>query len=475
MKHFESFRDPGGKVVLTDTDVWRLVKPADAEQATQFLDLPLATDWQKSGKIVATMPVANGDRAAAVANLNGHLSEQADLTVFKHERINFPSFPYEWSPQMLFDAGALTLELFDRLYKMGWGLKDASPFNVLFDGSRPVFIDLLSFERRDARDPMWLAFNQFIEAFVLPLLVNKKLSISLQRIFVANRDGLRVSEAAPLFGGLRKLQPQVLFSVTLPNLLSEQANSNGTLYESKGVSSADQAQFILGRTLKRLCKQLASVAPVKSKNSDWTAYTEFNRENLPDYMRTKEAFVRESLGELQPKKVLDVGCNTGFFTYMAAEAGADVVAIDHDEAVIDRVYRNSRERQLRVLPLVLNLSRPTPSLGWRYSENPSFLDRALGRFDLVMMLAVVHHMLVQERIPLREIFRLAADLTTDALIVEFVPPNDPMFRSLARGRDHLHADLTIESFMNAASEFFTIIKATQLDQSERTAFLMRKK
>ena len=149
-------------------------------------------------------------------------------------------------------------------------------------------------------------------------------------------------------------------------------------------------------------------------------------------------------------------------------------AAEH-EAVIDRVYRNSKERQLRVLPLVLNLSRPTPSLGWRYSENPSFLDRAIGRFDLVMMLAVVHHMLVQERIPLREIFRLAADLTTDALIVEFVPPNDPMFRSLARGRDHLHADLTKESFMNAASEFFKIIKSNQLDQSERTAFLMRKK
>jgi SAM-dependent methyltransferase len=475
VKHFESFRDPGGKVVLTDTNVWRLVKPADAEQAGEFLNLQLAIDWQKSGKIVATKQVANGDREAAVADLNGHLSEQPDLAVFKHERIAFPSFPYEWSPQMLFDAGALTLELFDRLHRIGWGLKDASPFNVLFDGPCPVFIDLLSFERRDARDPMWLAFNQFVEAFVLPLLVNKKLSISLQRIFMANRDGLRVSEAAPLFGALRKLQPKVLFSVTLPNLLSAQANSTVSLYKSKPVSSPDQAQFILGRTLKRLRKQLASVSPAKSKNSDWTAYTEINRETLPDYMRTKETFVRQSIGELKPKKVLDVGCNTGFFTYMAADAGADVVAIDHDEAVIDRVYRYSKERQLRVLPLVLNLSRPTPSLGWRYSENPSFLDRAIGRFDLVMMLAVVHHMQVQERIPLREIFRLAADLTKDALIVEYVPPNDPMFRSLARGRDHLHADLTEESFVKAASEFFTIAGSSRLDQSERIAFLLRKK
>ena len=124
---------------------------------------------------------------------------------------------------------------------------------------------------------------------------------------------------------------------------------------------------------------------------------------------------------------------------------------------------------------MLNLSRPTPSLGWRYSENPSFLDRAIGRFDLVMLLAVVHHMQVQERIPLREIFRLAADLTKDALIVEYVPPNDPMFRSLARGRDHLHADLTEESFVKAASEFFTIAGSSRLDQSERIAFLLRKK
>ena len=159
----------------------------------------------------------------------------------------------------------------------------------------------------------------------------------------------------------------------------------------------------------------------------------------------------------------------------AARSGARVVAIDHDEAVIDRVYLEAKRDDLNVLPLVMNLSRPTPRLGWRYSENPSFLDRAIGRFDVVMMLAVVHHMLVQERIPLREIFRRASELTKDALIVEFVPPNDKMFRILTRGRDHLHQDLTAESFVRTASEFFEILQSQKLPETERRIYLMRRK
>jgi len=123
----------------------------------------------------------------------------------------------------------------------------------------------------------------------------------------------------------------------------------------------------------------------------------------------------------------------------------------------------------------VNISRPTPRMGWRYSENPSFLDRALGRFDLVMMLAVVHHMLVQERIPLREIMRLAADLTTESLIVEFVPPDDKMFRRLTRGRDHLHKDLTTEKFTEISSEFFQIVRSEKLPDTKREIFLMTKK
>jgi hypothetical protein len=152
-----------------------------------------------------------------------------------------------------------------------------------------------------------------------------------------------------------------------------------------------------------------------------------------------------------------------------------VVAVDHDPTVVGQVWRDADAEGLDVLPLVVDISKPSPRIGWRNSEVPSFLDRAEGRFDLVMMLAVLHHLIVQDRIPLQDVLRLASDLTTDALVIEFVPPSDPLFQKIARGRDHLHADLTEEKFESAAGQFFDIAASKKLAETNRTVYLMRKR
>ncbi len=472
MSHsFESFRDPAGKVIVTDREVWRLVRSDSVGQMNDFLQM--RSQWPLEGKIIETLPATTEESQELAKQLNGTASGSSQL--FKHPRIEFPSFPYEWSPQMLFDAAELTLEIATRAAENDWGIKDATPFNILFDGPKPVFVDVLSFEKRRDTDPIWLAYNQFVNTFLIPLLVNRELQLPLRKIFISDRDGVSVSAAAALFGKLQKLNPTVFSLVTLPNALSRRAQKNTGLYVPRDLSSAETAKFVLKRSLRRLRKQLNNVAAKLSSESDWTGYTDFNQETIPDYMRAKRDFVTASLDEINPRSVLDVGCNTGMFSFLAAGSGARVVAIDHDEAVIDRVYRKAHRDGQNVLPLVLSLSQPTPRLGWRYSENPSFLDRALGRFDLVLMLAVVHHMLVHDRVPLREIFRLAADLTTDALVVEYVPPTDEMFKSLARGRDHLHRDLTESSFVESAAEFFDVVRSTKLPETERIVYLMRKK
>jgi SAM-dependent methyltransferase len=473
MTRFESFRDPAGKVILTDLEVWRLVQNSDAQQLREFLDLDIVRTWSRERSIVDTEPASAEETGSVSAQLNG--SAPTDWTLFKHRRVDFPSFPYEWSPAMLHDAGRLTLQKCEELAELGWGMKDATPFNILFDGSNPVFVDLLSFEKRDRLDAIWLPYNQFIQTFLIPLLVSRERRVPLRKIFISDRDGMSPAEATSLFGKLGSLKRRVFSLVTLPELLAGRARKTDELYKPKSARSSEVAQFVLRQTFRRLRKHLKRVAPENSRGSDWSAYTDSNRETIPDYMRAKEVFVTEGLKNINPLAVLDVGCNTGFFSFMAARSGASVVAIDHDEAVIDRVFREAKQEGLNVLPLVVNLSRPTPRLGWRYSENPSFLDRANGHFDLVMMLAVVHHMLVQERIPLREIFRLASELTKDALIVEFVPPGDKMFRMLTRGRDHLHKDLTEELFLQTASEFFAIQDSQLLPQTERRIYLMRKK
>ncbi len=183
--------------------------------------------------------------------------------------------------------------------------------------------------------------------------------------------------------------------------------------------------------------------------------------------------MREALDLARPRTVLDVGANEGHFSFMAADQKASVVAIDSDASVTGNIWRQARARNLDVLPLVIDLARPTPALGWRNQECDSFLDRARGSFDLVMMLAVIHHMLVTERVPLEEILALAAELTRGYLLIEFVAPSDPMFMRIVRGRESLHLNLTRAAFESAAALHFDLVKAEPLDGLDRCLYLYR--
>jgi hypothetical protein len=123
----------------------------------------------------------------------------------------------------------------------------------------------------------------------------------------------------------------------------------------------------------------------------------------------------------------------------------------------------------------VNLAQPTPATGWRNQECPSFLDRARGKFDAVLMLAVVHHLLVTDRVPLHDILRLAAELTNDLLIVEFVSPEDAMFQRIVRGREELHRGLTHEVFEAACTQYFDIARSHHLEGATRWLYALRKR
>jgi SAM-dependent methyltransferase len=194
-----------------------------------------------------------------------------------------------------------------------------------------------------------------------------------------------------------------------------------------------------------------------------------------DEFDLKREYVRKWLDIAEPKTVLDVGCNTGVYSEIAAKAGAAVVSLDYDPLVVGQVWKRAHEQQLNIQPLVVNLARPTPATGWCNAENSSFLERAKGRFNTVMMLAVLHHLLVTERIPLTDIFKLAASLTTDYLILEYVDREDEMFQQLLRGRDALHTGFTKGSFENTCQNYFTIIDKTPVKGRLRSLYLLRKR
>jgi SAM-dependent methyltransferase len=471
-----SLRDPGGHVCLVDDRVIRIVNRDGLSDLLAFLKSDTSSRLFESQQLVNTRflddtatdnLLVHEEVRRAVHNSNG-------ATLLEHERVEFPSFPYEWPAEMLHAAAKLTLDLAEQLLDEGLGLKDASPYNVLFQGPRPIFIDLLSFEPRNSGDPTWLPLAQFVRTFLLPLLVNKHFGINLGQILTSHRDGLEPEEVFQLLSPAQRFLPPFLTMVSLPVWLGGKNHSDSKIYKQRTLNDADKATFILRQVLKNARRKLNQVAPGANRTSVWSNYMENNR-YTEDYFPVKQSFVSDVVKESRPRRVLDVGCNTGHFSAIAARGGASVVAIDYDSVVVGEVWRQATAEKLDILPLVVNLARPTPSIGWRNDECPSFLERARGSFDAVFMLGVIHHLLVSERIPLAEIISLASELTTDTLVIEFVAPDDAMFRRITRGRDHLFTNLTKDVFESVSEQHFEIVRCERLDQTSRWLYLMKKK
>jgi predicted RNA methylase len=228
---------------------------------------------------------------------------------------------------------------------------------------------------------------------------------------------------------------------------------------------------VLERTLGGLRRALERLRP-RPVESAWSGYMEDGSTYDAAVLAQKERFVRETFDRHRPRTVLDVGCNTGHFSALAAEAGARVVAVDKDPEVAGATFRRAAARGLDVLPLAVDLARPSPAVGWRNLECPPFLARAEGHFEGVLMLALVHHLTVTERVPLEEIAVAAARLCTSFAIVEWVDPEDPMFRRLLRGRDALFAGLGRERFEAALRPHFEVARREDLGEMKRTLYAL---
>ncbi|MFI5399066.1 MAG: class I SAM-dependent methyltransferase [Candidatus Binatia bacterium] len=468
---FASFRDPSGHVIHVGGRILRVVLAHDAGNTRAFLDSTSAAQLAFSGRLVTSRVVP---RAEAEELLGPQGVSLAGGMVLEHERVMFPSYPYEWAPPMLRAAGQLTLDLARAVLPAGFGLKDATPWNVMFLGARPVFVDISSFERRDPFDARWLAHDQFVRTFALPLAASSAFGLRLQEVFLASREGLSVERVYAMSGLLRRLRPPLLTLATLPVWMARHSRrSDSSVYKPQRVRSPDAARFILmhllnglGRSLKR-CR---GAAPVRSP---WRDYAGAGG-TAADARDAKLQFVREVLRERGPARVLDVGCNAGYVSVEAARLGASVVAIDRDPEMVGAAWRVASDAGADVLPLVVDIANPSPATGWNGLEHYSFFDRASGAFDVVLMLAVLHHLLVTERIPLAEVVALAARLTSDVAVIEFVAPEDANFKRLLRGRDELYRGLTIDAFETACAAHFRVLRRLDLPGGTRRIYALKR-
>ncbi len=462
-----SFRDPSGSCRAVKGRIIRTVDAPSAAELDGFLATACAKKHIEAGSLVTSTRLGEEEQRSL------ELAPPPGGAVYEHPFIKFPSYPHEWPPEMFHAAGQLTAELALDALADGYGLKDATPFNILFVGARPVFVDVCSFERRAPDDAIWRPYAQFVRTFLLPLLAHRAFGQLPSEVFLAYRDGLEPESVYRLCGTLRRLTPPFLGLVSFPVWLGGK-KSEAQLERPQARFSPEKARFILSTTLRRLPRLLDRVAGQAVSDSKWSDYMQTLSYTEAEFAE-KEAFVKQALAEAKSTRVLDVGANTGHFSALAAESGASVVAIDYDAACLGRIWRRARSQKLDILPLIVNFARPTPALGWRNGENASFLDRARGHFDMVFMLAVLHHLLVTDRVPMAMALDLAAEITTRDLIIEFVGPEDPMFRRIARGREALHKGDTVEAFEKACAARFVILRSQATGDGRRRLYWLRRK
>lgn len=467
MNEWSSFRDPSGQVeVREDIVVRRFADPESESAVRAFYASDAGRSLVDSARLIAlldpdTLPPA-------------HALSRESARPMLHPRIAIPSYPYEWSASMLHAAAMLTLELAEAALDSGFELKDASPFNILFDGSAPVFIDAASFQRRAPGRWLWLALAQFEKAFVLPLLAHRLYGDDIHRLYLADCDGLSPETLASRARGLDRLRPKLIRYALLPSALGRAAAGRRGLYTAEHKPMAEaRALFTLRSMFARLRRDLAALAPrPPSRDSAWSSYAAA-RPYEADAFARKEAFVRDALARIRPATVLDIGCNDGHFGIMAARDGAKVLAFDLDAQVVDDLWKRSAAERLPLLPLVLHLSRPSPRDGWRNRERPAFLERVTGRFDLALFLACFHHLVVTDRVPLPELVDFLAGLDCRHVVFEYIAVQDPMFQTLLRGRDALHAGLTRDIVEQALRERFSVVGSVAVSAT-RHLYLLAK-
>jgi len=389
--------------------------------------------------------------------------------VLRHAVIPFISYPYEWSFTMLKHAALLQLDVTLAALTEGMTLKDATPFNVQWIGSRATFIDVASFTRYAPGEP-WAGYRQFCELFLFPLLLIAYKNVPFHFLLRGSLDGISADTCRALMSSRDVLRPGVLAHVFLQS--RAQARLADSDRDVRGdLQAAGFGANLITHNIQRL-RRLIDRLEWKAAASPWSEYASSHSYDEADRQQ-KQAFVRDASATRRWKLVWDLGCNVGVYSRIASQYADYVVALDADHLVIDRLFRDlSAEGRETILPLVGDLADPAPGLGWRGRERQPLAER--GTPELVLVLALVHHLVIGRHIPLPEVIEWLAERGAD-VIIEFVHPHDPMVQRLMRHRAGQAIDYTQDTFEAALSRCFDRLSHQTLASGTRTLYHARPK
>lgn len=387
--------------------------------------------------------------------------------VVRPEVIPFISYPYEWCFGQLRDAALATLRIQKIALQHGMSLRDASAYNIQFRDGRPVLIDTLSFERLPEGRP-WTAYRQFCQHFLAPLALMAYRDVRLGQLLRVHIDGVPLELAARLLPRRVRLRPS-LFLHVVAHARSQRRHAGAAVSPDRGRSFSPRAFLGLIESLESAVRGLRW----DIGRSTWSEYYEESGSYSPAAFEHKKELVAKLVAEAEPADVWDLGGNVGVFARIPAERRIPTVCFDADAAAVELNYRRVVEEEERdLLPLVLDLTNPSPAIGWENRERRSLAER--GPADMVLALALVHHLAIGNNVPLPRLADFLARVCRK-LVVEFVPKDDPKVQLLLAAREDIFPEYTQEGFERTFGERFDTERREEIRDSVRTVYLMRRR
>ena len=381
------------------------------------------------------------------------------------EQINVISYAYEWSFEMWKDAALLTLAIAKASLDNGMLLKDATPFNVQFVNGQPVFIDTLSFEIYAEGKP-WIAYRQFCECFLAPLLLQQYCHRDMGKILLLYPDGLPLDVLTTLLPKAAKWNLHNYLHVYLQAAIK--GNNQSIAREKKQVHFSKQKMLLLLNGLIGYVTKLR----LKKAKSTWDDY--YGATILSaGYLQEKTRLVQKFLATIAFETMVDLGANDGYFSLLYKNTGKQIVAVDGDANCINELYKTIRSQKItNILPLINTLQNPSPAIGWANKERDPFSLRING--DVVLALALVHHLAIAGNVPLNFIANWLAPMCK-YLLIEFVPKTDKKVQLLLQNREDIFDNYTVADFENIFSQKFEVLLQEKLAGTERILYLMQRR
>jgi len=454
-----SFRDPEGFMFERDGVLYRQINQSGRSSYRSLMDSGLYDHLRELGLII---PHTEVDVPPAE-------SEGAEL-VIAPERIQFMSWPFEWSFGQLKHAALTTLKIQLSALDHGMILKDASAYNIQYHKGRALLIDTLSLGKY-SEGQIWEGYRQFCQHFLAPLCLMARTDIRLGQLGRAFLDGIPLDLASRLMPRATWMRPGMLMHLHLharAQLAHAGSSDSGTASKRRPRPLSRTGLIGIVQGLQKLINSL----DWKPAGTEWADYYQATNYSS-DAFDAKSGVINEFLDQIQPGKVWDLGANTGHFSRLASDRGIPTVAFDIDPAAVEINFRQVvANRETQILPLVLDLTNPSPSIGWACRERDSLIQR--GPTDCVMALALIHHLAISNNVPLGQAAEFFASICQD-LIIEFVPKGDSQVQRLLKTRKDIFPHYDESGFEHAFSKYFEICQTRRVQGSERTLYWLRRR